>query len=97
MTGTLDPYGRIGAAGDRDGMYVRFDPGFGLNVTIGFRSRSPVGGRREDYDRLTLGIGGWEQLCDLADAYRERESTLPQCDHGIKSHLFCHLCPKDGG
>lgn len=97
-TARMDPYGRLGAAAEEEGVYVRFDPGFGLNVVIGHRTHRISGTReKEDRDALTLGIDGWEMLCDLAVAYREREAALPRCEHGTKTHLFCHLCPRVGG
>lgn len=74
-------YRRLGAKGlQEDGMYVRFEPGFGLNVHIGFRRRTErfgsygtIYGPHEDADRLVLGIQGWERLCELVDVWRERE------------------------
>jgi len=62
-----DRYRRLGANGEATGVYVRFEPGFGLNVHIGFRSSYT------DHEGLILSIVGWERLCELADEWRARQ------------------------
>jgi len=76
-------YERLGARGaNEEGLYVRFSPGFGLNVYVGHRRAVYKGGRwsvpsgYEDGDDLALSIGGWEKLCALVDEYRAREAEL---------------------
>jgi hypothetical protein len=91
----LDEYGepvreehkRLGAGATREdetGLYVRFEPGFGLNVHIGIRSARYKQGRRaylgdkpdhyEDEEKLVVGIGGWERLGELVDEWRARNA-----------------------
>ena len=77
-----DEYKRLGVKNEEDtGLYVRFEPGFGLNVHIGIRRqyiKQPNGTIlhgpyeiRDDKNReLVLGIEGWERLCELADEYK---------------------------
>lgn len=75
-----DEYRRLGASGREEGIYVRFEPGFGLNVHIGQRTRrydTKWGPSRTEFGDLTerefvIGIGGWERLCELADEWRAR-------------------------
>lgn len=78
-----DRYKRLGAGvkrGDEVGLYVRFEPGFGLNVYVGHRKPHYKQGDRANYpsgyrdgDDLAMSIGGWERLCELVDEYRARE------------------------
>jgi hypothetical protein len=80
-----DRYKRLGAGSESTadtGLYVRFEPGFGLNVHIGrrmaFSSQTDFGGRRSeirDVESMVLGIGGWERLVELVDEWRAREAT----------------------
>lgn len=66
-----DPYKRLGAGGNKAGLYVRFEPGFGLNVYIGHRH--PVGDQmKDDPKELGMSIQGWEYLCALVDEWRSR-------------------------
>jgi len=74
-----DEYRRLGAGGRQEGIFVRFEPGFGLNVHIGRRiQRYEAGyGRRPQWGDHTatefvMGIGEWERLCELADDWRLR-------------------------
>lgn len=80
-----DRYRRLGAGSksERDvGLYVRFEPGFGLNVHIGMRA-----GRKHDYrnrpqefvdvEKMALSIQGWDHLCSLVDEWRERIAATP--------------------
>lgn len=79
-------YRRLGAGGDQEGMFVRFAPGFGLNVHIGYRKAlygAPTGygprkriGFSEDHSIVVSGTG-WERLCELVDEWRTRQSTIP--------------------
>jgi len=76
-----EEYRRLGASGREEGIYVRFEPGFGLNVHIGMRiQRFEAGyGRRPEWRDLDerefrMSIDGWERLCDLADEWRARRS-----------------------
>lgn len=72
-----DRYRRLGAHGDQEGMYVRFEPGMGLNVHLGFRLKSLHGadsGTYVDYERCVMGIDGWDRLCAFADEWRAREA-----------------------
>lgn len=76
-------YLRLGAGSvdvKEEGLYVRFEPGFGLHVIIGSRyAHGNFGYRVEeprDHDLCTLGIGGWETLCSLVDEYRERQNSV---------------------
>lgn len=65
---------RLGAgseSADDVGLFVRFEPGFGLNVHIGRRWRSDR--RVTESDLVVLGIDGWETLCALVDEHRERQ------------------------
>lgn len=76
-----DRYKRLGAGSapdDDTGLYVRFEPGFGLNVHIGIRHSVYTGdyGRcpqeTRDFEKVVLGIQGWERLCELVDEWRAR-------------------------
>ena len=71
-------YRRLGASGLHEtGLYVRFEPGFGLNVHIGHRLRNELvepRGLVRDHERMVLGIDGWERLCELVDEWRAREA-----------------------
>jgi len=72
-------YERLGAQGDEGGIYVRFDPGFGLNVYIGHRSAIYKGynsypSSYEDRDGIGMSILGWEHLCRLVDEWRARQA-----------------------
>lgn len=66
----------------REGLYVRFEPGFGLNVHIGWRKPvfdGPHGPHvtpdsYRDEDRICMSIGGWEQLGAFVDAWRDRQA-----------------------
>ncbi len=75
-------YQRLGARGvDEEGLFVRFEPGFGLNVIIGFRRGIYKQGNYwplppQDKDEMVLSIDGWEKLCSLVDEYRARESNF---------------------
>lgn len=76
-------YKRLGANSDQDGMYVRFEPGFGLNVHIGFRLGVYPGeyGRGQKVYRdfedkgMVMGIDGWERLGELVDEWRARNAA----------------------
>jgi hypothetical protein len=74
-----DRYRRLGANGDQEGLFVRFEPGFGLNVHIGFRYRRYPGDPLALTDPWiekelgALGITGWERLGELVDEWRTRE------------------------
>jgi hypothetical protein len=51
----------------KDGLYVRFDYGFGTNVHIVLN----------EHRELVMSIQGWERLCGLVDEYRSIvESTV---------------------
>lgn len=67
-------YRRLGASGQTEGLYVRFEPGFGLNVHIGFRICHSATKKRVENERLVLGIDGWERLGELVDEWRERQA-----------------------
>lgn len=84
-----DEYRRLGAGSMSDtdeGLYVRFEPGFGLNVHIGTRLKVTVQGGMYPYGPhelrdfedsrhgMVLGIQGWERLCELMDEWRVRRS-----------------------
>lgn len=73
-----DEYRRLGASGDEAGMYVRFEPGFGLNVHIGHRYRAGYHaanpGSFIEKEFGAMGIDGWERLCELADEWRARRA-----------------------
>jgi hypothetical protein len=74
-----DEYKRLGASGNQEGIYVRFEPGFGLNVIIGhqYHIRNQRGTNElKSFEKLTLGIDGWEKLCDLAIEWRARERKV---------------------
>lgn len=78
-------YRRLGAGserGDDEGLYVRFEPGFGLNVHIGFRQRRLVNQNdkpmTDDSYELVMGIQGWERICEFVDEYRAREALYAQ-------------------
>jgi len=83
-----DHYKRMGAGAERsdeEGLYVRFAPGFGLNVHIGWRRglynppRSFISrgrpDRYEDGDELAMSIKGWEALGLMVDEWRAREAA----------------------
>lgn len=83
-------YDRIGADGDEEGMYVRFDPGFGMNVIIGMRAnaikvrsgvwdgRSFEGQDLEGPGRgMMMSLDGWETLCSFVDEFRARQGKKP--------------------
>ncbi len=65
-----------------EGLSVRFEPGFGLNVYIELRSRV-YGGRWNPRERrdaplevirsLGMSIIGWERVCEFVDEWRARE------------------------
>lgn len=65
-----DRYKRLGANGATAGMYVRFEPGFGLNVHIGHHALDGI-----DTERMSMSITGWESLCALVDEWRAREAA----------------------
>lgn len=74
-------YRRLGAGSESaadTGLFVRFEPGFGLNVHIGrrvhLRDRYGLTGELKDTDLAVLSIGGWQRLCELVDEYRARPS-----------------------
>lgn len=72
-----DRYGRLGAQGKEEGLYVRFDPGFGLNIYIGhrkadYKEHSWLLSSYSDGDEIGMSIIGWEHLCSLVDEWRER-------------------------
>jgi len=69
-----EKYQRLGAKNITDtGMYVRFEPGFGLNVHIGIRYVKDGWPKTYvDYEKMVLSIEGWETLCSLVDEWRER-------------------------
>lgn len=78
-----DRYRRLGANGTEAGLFVRFEPGFGLNVHIGWRKpvyKQPLSSSWRDPDgyvdeeKLVVGIKGWETLGALVDEWREREA-----------------------
>jgi hypothetical protein len=79
-----DRYQRLGASGNQEGMYVRFEPGFGLNVHIGYRLKvlttkgtfnlGPYEHRDKETIGMALSIEGWERLGELVDEWRARES-----------------------
>ncbi len=74
-----DRYQRLGASGNQDGLYVRFEPGFGLNVHIGLRLKVTVPwGEYQDFeDRgMVLGIDGWKRLGELVDEWRTRDADF---------------------
>jgi len=71
-----DRYKRLGAKNEECGLYVRFEPGFGLNVHIGkrchdFRFRDS---NFDDVELMCIGVDGWERLGELVDQWREREA-----------------------
>lgn len=73
-----DEYRRLGAgsvSGDDEGLYVRFETGFGTNVYIGHRIKPDFGYPREakDHEKMGLSIVGWEHLCELVDEWRSRK------------------------
>lgn len=78
-----DRYKRLGASDEQQGIYVRFEPGFGLNVHIGYRLKvlapkgtfnpGPYEYRDFEEEGMTLGIDGWERLGELVDEWRTRE------------------------
>lgn len=65
----------LGAQDGEPGLFIRFDPGFGLNVFIGHRRVTyddcfrPVGIQVEE---IGMSIAGWERLCSLVDEWRAR-------------------------
>lgn len=74
-------YDRLGVDGAKAGLYVRFEPGFGLNVIVGHRRpvHAEPGPRPTgwvDGDELVMSIVGWEQLGRLVDRWRAREEAL---------------------
>lgn len=74
-----DEYRRLGACRREEGMFVRFEPGFGLNVHIGHRWRATAHavnpGSFIEKEFGAMGIDGWERLCELVDEWRERRAT----------------------
>lgn len=72
-------YARMGADGDEEGMYVRFQPGMGLNVYIGRRQSRYTGPPNArtmvDVYELAMSIDGWEQVCGFVDQWRAREAA----------------------
>lgn len=84
-----DRYQRLGTD---DGIYVRFEPGFGLNVHIGHRKPEygpqpiyggsrPLLGYKDDPNEFAMSIGGWERLCEMADEWRARIAPEPNGEH----------------
>lgn len=76
-------YERLGAKDKEEGLYVRFDPGFGLNVYIGHRTAvykgySSFPSSYEDNSEIGMSIIGWEHLCSLIDEWRERDDRRRQ-------------------
>lgn len=72
-------YDRLGAQNKEEGLYIRFDPGFGTNVYIGHRRAVYKGynsfpSSYEDGREIGMSIVGWEHLCSLVDEWRERDS-----------------------
>lgn len=93
VSGDTDEYGhpldqryeRLGATGRSEGLYVRFEPGFGLNVYLGLRIRLYTDDRVVDHKEVGghefgMSIDGWERLCELVDEYREREARVRASD-----------------
>lgn len=74
-----DRYERMGATGKEEGLYVRFDPGFGLNVYIGHRldvGKLAWKGRDfQDRKEFGMSIQGWDKICQFVDEWRERNGN----------------------
>lgn len=77
-------YRRLGAgsisAGDL-GLYVRFEPGFGMNVHLGYRAQQwsyqhspPLPTNIIDVEKMVMGLNRWEHLCEMVDEWRMREA-----------------------
>lgn len=66
----MSKYDRQGADGKEQGLYVRFEPGFGLNVYTGHRYRVGSWDAVEDRQEFGMSIDGWERLCELVDEWR---------------------------
>lgn len=62
---------RVERLGGEDGMYVRFDYGFGTNVHIGHRFYDAWDRKTVDRELCVLSIEGWEHLCELVDEWRQ--------------------------
>ena len=70
MTVPADPTkSRYADLGDRRSLYVRFEPGFGLNVYIGMGHPASLAPPKE----LGMSIQGWEMICEMVDEWRRRE------------------------
>lgn len=75
-----DEYRRLGASGNTEGLFVRFEPGFGLNVHIGWRTPifdGPLGTsptRYEDREGITMSGQGWERIGEFVDEWRQRRT-----------------------
>ncbi len=79
----IERYQRLGASGEQVGIYVRFEPGFGLNVHIGLRLKvltpngtfphGPYEHRDFEDKGMVMGIDGWERLGELVYEWRTRE------------------------
>ena len=69
-----DRYAPLGARGDGEGLYVHFEPGFGLNVVIGLRGKNCWGVMEEFSDKqLRISIDGFEKLGELINEWHERD------------------------
>lgn len=73
---TPDRYARMGADGEQEGLFVAFEPGFGLNVVVGFRANvwvDQMHREHRDYKELRMSIECWERLGQFVDEWRRRE------------------------
>lgn len=74
-------YRRLGAgskSSKEEGLYVRFEPGFGFNVYLGFRAQRDAYAPMIDHERMGTSLGGWERLCELVDEWRARGNDHAQ-------------------
>ena len=86
---------RLGATGREEGLYVRFDYGFGTNVHIGFRRfRWPNEGY-DDYEKIAMSLGGWRRLCELVDEWRAHDDAPESLGERHQRHYRTCNCLGD--
>lgn len=67
-------YERLGASDVETGVYVRFEPGFGLNVHIGHRYKGTQPSSQSFTNEIVFSGVGWDRLCQLVDEWRARDT-----------------------
>lgn len=97
-----DYYKRLGAgsvSSEEEGLYVRFEPGFGLNVVLGVRWKKEYYGLGPDnfaIKEFPMSIDGWEKLCRFADEWRARHLSPKTMETHLEHYTYCN-CLADSG